>query len=210
MEKDGKRDFDAEAASWDEEPRRLQLARDVAETIRRELPFSSRMVALDYGCGSGLLTLGLQPYLRRITGADSSRGMLEVLNRKIATGGLGNVDTLYLDLERQSLDASYDLIVSSMTMHHVQDVAALVGSLVENLNPGGWLALADLESEDGSFHGDPAGIFHHGFDRDFFLSIFQDNSLTERRVVPAASMEKTDQAGERRSYPVLLWLARKG
>lgn len=210
MEKDGKRDFDVEAASWDEEPRRLQLARDVADAIRRELPLSSSMAALDYGCGSGLLTLGLQPYLRRITGADSSRGMLEVLNRKIAAGGLGNVDTRYLDLERQSLDAGYDLIVSSMTMHHVQDVAALVGSLVESLNPGGWLALADLESEDGSFHGDPAGIFHHGFDRDLFLSIFLDNSLTERRVVPAASMEKIDRSGERRSYPILLWLARKG
>jgi cyclopropane fatty-acyl-phospholipid synthase-like methyltransferase len=64
MPKEGKRDFDAVAASWDQEPRRVKLARDVVEAIRRELPLTPEMEVLDYGCGSGLVTLGLQPFVK--------------------------------------------------------------------------------------------------------------------------------------------------
>ena len=211
MQKEGKRDFDAAAAGWDEDPRRVRLARDVVAAVRRELPLGTEMTALDYGCGSGLVTLGLQPYLGRITAADSSRGMLSVLNRKLTAGEIANVDTQLIDLERQErLAGSFDLIVSSMTMHHVQDVAALVASLLQLLNPGGWLALADLESEDGSFHEDSTGVLHHGFDREFFNSIFLNNGLAEIRAVTAATVEKPDRGQGPRAYPVLLWLGRKG
>ena len=188
----------------------MKLGQDVAAAIRRELPLTPDMVALDYGCGSGLVTLGLQQFVGRITGADSSKGMLEVLTRKLEAGGITNVDTQLIDLERQQrLAGSYDLIVSSMTMHHVEDVAALVGSFVQGLNPGGWLALADLETEDGGFHEDLTGVLHHGFDRDFFRSVFAKNDLTDIRIATAATIEKPDGSGGHRLYPVLLCLARK-
>ena len=210
MKKEEKRDFDAVAARWDEEPRRVQLASEVVAAIRLEIPLTTEMTALDYGCGSGLVTLGLHPFVGRITGADSSQGMLDVLAGKISQGGIGNVDTIFIDLEQQEqLGGSYDLIVSSMTMHHVRDVAALVGSLVQRLNPGGWLALADLESEDGSFHEDPTGIQHHGFDRDFFRCVFAGNALIDIRVASGATIDKTDAAGAHHLYPVLLSVGRK-
>jgi 2-polyprenyl-3-methyl-5-hydroxy-6-metoxy-1,4-benzoquinol methylase len=209
MEKQGKRDFDAVAAGWDEEPRRVNLARDVVAAVCREVPLAEEMEALDYGCGSGLVTLGLQPFVGRITGADSSHGMLEVLKRKLQERGITNVVAKFIDLEQQRFDGSYDLIVSSMTMHHVHDVTALIGSFIQALNPGGWLALADLESEDGSFHEDPTGVYHHGFDPEFFRSICSRNSLTDVRIVTAATIDKSDGSGGRRLYPVLLCLARK-
>lgn len=209
MQKEGKRDFDAAAAGWDQEPRRVKLAQEITSAICRELPLAKEMEALDYGCGSGLVTLGLQPLVGRITGADSSQGMLEVLERKLRERGICNVVTRFIDLEQQRLDGSYDLIVSSMTLHHVQDVAALIGSLVQMLKPGGWLALADLESEDGGFHDDPTGVHHRGFDREFFRSECSRNSLTGIRIVTAATIEKSDASGGSRSYPVLLCLARK-
>lgn len=210
MVKEGKRDFDAAAASWDEEPRRVQLALDVAEAIRREVPLRPDMEALDYGCGSGLVTLGLQPLVKRITGADSSQGMLDVLRRKVEAGGIANVETKLLDLEQmESLGGSYDLIVSSMTLHHVGDVAALIGELVEGLRPGGWLALADLEQEDGSFHDDATGVLHHGFARDFFGSEFAKNGLGNVSIVTAATIEKARPEGKRR-YNVILGVGKKG
>lgn len=209
MEKQGKRDFDAAAAGWDEEPRRVMLAQDIVTAIRRELPLAAEMEALDYGCGSGLVTLGLQPFVGRITGADSSQGMLEVLSRKVREGGITNVVPKLIDLEQQQLEGSFDLIVSSMTLHHVVDVEALVASLARMLNPGGWLALADLESEDGSFHDDATGVFHRGFDREFFSSVCSQNALTDIRMVTAATIEKSKGSGESRLYPVLLCLARK-
>ena len=209
MQNQGKRDFDAAAAGWDEEPRRVLLAQEIVTAIRRELPLAAQMEALDYGCGSGLVTLGLQPCVGRITGADSSQGMLQVLTRKVRERGITNVVAKFVDLEQQALDGSYDLIVSSMTMHHVHDVAALVGSFVQMLKPGGWLALADLESEDGSFHDDPTGVCHRGFDREFFISVCSKNFLTDVRIITAATIDKSEGSGGRRLNPVLLCLARK-
>jgi len=210
MQTTEKRDFDAAAAGWDEEPRRLQLAGEVVAAIRREVPLSAQQATLDYGCGTGLVTLGLKPLVGRITAADSSRGMLEVLKNKLSAGGIGTVETYLIDPEQQErLPGSYDLIVSSMTMHHVADVPRLVSLLAGKLNPGGWLAIADLEQEDGSFHGDVAGVFHHGFARDFFFPVYADCALTDQRAVVASVVEKEDGAGGKRSYPVILWLARK-
>jgi len=209
MQNEGKRDFDAVAAGWDEEPRRVKLAQEIVAAICRELPLAREMEALDYGCGSGLVTLGLQPFVGRITGADSSQGMLQVLSRKVRERGITNVAEKFIDLEQQRLDGSYDLIVSSMTLHHVHDVAALIGSLVQMLNPGGWLALADLESEDGSFHDDQTGVYHRGFDREFFSFVCSRNSLTDIRIIRATTIDKSDGSGGRRLYPVLLCLARK-
>ena len=209
MQKKEKRDFDAAAAGWDQEPRRVKLARDVADAIRRELPLNKEMVVLDYGCGSGLVTLGLSPLVGRITGADSSTGMLDVLKRKLQEQAISNVDTMLIDLEQQQpLPERYDLIVSSMTMHHVQDVEALIKRFIEQLKPGGWLALADLEQEDGSFHSDLTGVLHHGFERGFFGTAFAGNGLSGVRTVTAASIEKPGEQGSR-FYPVLLCLGRK-
>lgn len=209
MQQEQKRDFDAAAANWDQEPRRVKLAQDVVAAVRREIPLNDGMTALDYGCGSGLVTLGLHPFVAKITGADSSRGMLEVLDRKVREQGLDNVETKLVDLEQQRLEGSYDLITSSMTMHHVKDVPALVASLVPALKSGGWLALADLESEDGRFHDDPAGVLHHGFAREFLVEQFTKNGLADVRVVVAAAIEKPAPGGGKSSYPVLLWLGRR-
>lgn len=210
MQKEGKRDFDAAAAKWDEDPRRVKVAEDVVEAIRAEVPLNPGMSALDYGCGSGLVTLGLQPFVQRITGADSSRGMLDVLKGKLQARGIANVETKFIDLEQQErLEESYDLIVSSMTMHHVEDVGALIVSLTQQLNPGGWLALADLEKEDGSFHEDPTGVLHHGFDRDYLRSEFEKSGLADVRVVTAATIEKPPRPDGRRLYPVILCVGRK-
>ena len=205
MEKVEKRDFNASAPQWDQEPRRLKLAGDVVAAIRHELRLGLEMTALDYGCGTGLVTLGLHPFLGRVTGADSSSGMLDALSAKLRERSINNVDTKLLDLEQgEPLDDSYDLIVSSMTLHHVQDVPALIASLARALKPGGWLALADLASEDGSFHEDHTGVFHHGFAPEFLHREFTRNSLIEVRVVTAATVDKSGEV-----YPVLLALGRK-
>ena len=206
-----KRDFDAKAATWDEEPRRVQLAREVTAAICREIPFSSRMAALDYGCGSGLVTLGIQPHVGQITGVDSSQGMLDVLARKVREQQLRNVATRLIDLASQgTLEGNFDLIVSSMTMHHVSNVTALISVFVRALKPGGWLALADLELEDGSFHDDATGVFHHGFERSFMQRIFTDNGCSDIRVVTAATVRKTSPDEGERLYPVFLAVGRKG
>ena len=160
-----KRGFDKEAAAWDEHPARAQLASDVAAAISRQVTLSTDMDVLDFGCGTGLLTLQLTPLVKSITGVDTSRGMLNVLVAKIARQNLTNVRTLLLDLEAgDTLGDEYDLIVSNMTLHHIREVGPLLDRFYKAIAPGGYLCLCDLDLDDGLFHDDNQGIFHQGFD----------------------------------------------
>src|SRR6185369_2926675 len=99
---------------------------DVADAIIREAGPAPGMDALDFGCGTGLVTLRLQPLVGSITGADSSPGMLGVLQEKIKARGLANVRTRLVDFESgERIEGTFHLIVCSMTLHHVPETAAL-------------------------------------------------------------------------------------
>ena len=210
MQKEERKDFDKEAAQWDANPGRVKLAHDVADSVIRETRPSQDMEALDFGCGTGLVTLKLQPLVGTITGMDSSRGMLGVLEAKVRDQKIGNVRTQFLDLEKGGTIAGrYHLIVSSMTLHHVPDPAGLIAQLAACLHPGGILAVADLETEDGSFHGDNTGVLHMGFDRGLVRGLFEQAGLTGVREVTAAVVEKDIEGKGRREFPVFLFLGTK-
>jgi ubiquinone/menaquinone biosynthesis C-methylase UbiE len=158
-------DFDQKAAGWDSDPRRGQRARTVADAIRNHVPLSTAMTALEYGCGTGLLSFALQDAIGRITLADSSPGMLAVLAEKIAAGGIRNMTPVRLDLAADPLPRErYQLIYTLMTLHHVADTAKLLKDFYDLLETPGFLCIADLDKEDGSFHG-PEFPGHKGFDR---------------------------------------------
>ena len=204
------RNFDEAASSWDEESRRVRLASEVAECVKRVVAVTDEMTVLDYGCGTGLVTLCLQPLVRSITGADLSDGMLEILRGKIVARGLTNVKAVLLDLDRETFPAeSFDLVVSSMTLHHVQDVARLLADFYRVLRPGGRLAVADLDEEDGSFHGHGLSAVHSGFDRDRMRGMLEEAGFREIQGVTAASIEKADVRDIIRTYTVFLMTAQK-
>jgi anthranilate/para-aminobenzoate synthase component II len=121
--------------------------------------FPGTMTALEYGCGTGLLSFALQAELGAITLADSSSGMLEVLREKIARGGSTNMTPLRLDLAIDPLPVErFDLVYTLMTLHHIPDTAKILGCFHSLLQPGGVLCIADLDKEDGSFHSHEARI----------------------------------------------------
>ncbi|MBI1920193.1 MAG: methyltransferase domain-containing protein [Geobacter sp.] len=200
------RRFDAAASGWDEEPRRVKLADEIAAAILGEGVLGADMDVLDYGCGTGLLTLRLQPHVRSITGADTSPGMLDVLDGKIRKSGLGNVSTLCLNLETGDVaNRRFHAIVSSMTLHHVRDTGALIAKLHSLLLPGGYLCIADLDKEDGSFHDDMAGVEHFGFERQGLEEMFRAAGFTAVRSRVAATIMKRETV----AYPVNLVTGRK-
>jgi 2-polyprenyl-3-methyl-5-hydroxy-6-metoxy-1,4-benzoquinol methylase len=157
--------FDKAATTWDLEDRRVVLAQAVVESISARVPLTRELSTLDFGCGTGLVTLALAPKVGSITGADTSPGMLETLTGKAGALGIP-VRLLPLDPTGDGdLGGPYQLIVSSMTLHHIADVPALFRRFAQHLHPGGRVALADLDQEDGSFHEDMTGVHHHGFSR---------------------------------------------
>lgn len=198
------KNFDVVALQWDEEPRRVKLANDIAAAIMERIPVSQEWDALDFGCGTGLVTLQLAPHLHSVTGADSSAGMLERLDLKMRTSGIANVQTALCDVAKGMLPTGkYHLITSAMTLHHVEEIVPLLQSLKALLYPGGLIALADLEAEDGSFHEDATGVFHNGFRSDELADLLEKSGFTAVKVATATNITK----GER-VFPVFLATAR--
>ncbi|HKB58422.1 MAG TPA: class I SAM-dependent methyltransferase [Gallionellaceae bacterium] len=205
-----RRDFDKEAAQWDANAFRVNMARDVSAAMIREVQPTKAMKVLDFGCGTGLITLAIQPLVKEITGADSSTGMLETLNGKIAEQKLDNIHTEHVDFEKgQRLSGSYDLIVSSMVTHHVPDTFDLFREWHKLLQPGGRVAFADLDTEDGSFHGDNTGVFHLGFDRGHLRGLLEQAGFTDIRDTTATVVKKELEGKGLREFSIFLITARR-
>jgi len=205
-----KRDFNNDAAAWDENPGRLKMAESVFEAIAANLIISRDMDIMDFGCGTGLLSLKLLPLVNSVTGADSSSGMLEVLNSKIVTRKLSGIQTLFIDIEKgQTLTGSFDIITSSMTMHHIQDPAPVLRQFNTITKPGGYLCIADLDPDDGKFHENSDGVFHKGFHREEMIKLFHDSGYTEIKDFTAAQISKPDKDGVMNNFSVFLIIGKK-
>lgn len=203
--KNEKRDFDQEAALWDSNPGRVKVAADIARTIIDEVVPSADMDVLDFGCGTGLLTVALQPFVRSITGVDSSQGMLDVFLGKIEDNGLKNVRAQYLDLDHGDvLTGPYHLIVSSMTLHHIREISPLLNQFHQALHPSGKLCIADLDSDGGRFHDVNDGVFHFGFDRDDLQHKLINAEFADIRITQAARIEKPVAGGTKQVFTIFL------
>ena len=200
--------FDAKAAAWDEDPFKVKLANDISDAIMREIAPSQNMNVLDYGCGSGLVTLRLQPFVKSITGMDSSGGMLEALRSKVEKQNLKNVHIRFMDLEQcTEVNETFHLIVSSMTLHHVKEPDRLLKRFYDLLLPGGLLGIADLDREDGAFHKDNTGVIHFGFERTQLKELLINAGFGSVRDVTAANVIKADKENNKREFSVFLMIA---
>ena len=193
------KNFDAEALKWDEEPRRVKLAGEIVTAIMANVPFSKEWDALDFGCGTGLTTLQLAPYFRTITGVDSSSGMLERLKAKVLASGFANVLTELCAPGGELRAGRYHLITSAMTLHHIENIVPLLKAFKARLHSGGWIAIADLEAEDGSFHEDSTGVFHKGFSAEELSGLLEAAGFSSVTITTATNIVKGD-----RIFPVLL------
>lgn len=158
--------FDAEAATYNK-PHTIERAQRVAAAIRGALPLDSSWTALDYGCGTGLLSWELASSLGHITLADESTGMLDVAAASIPDGHSGQFTVAQLDLAHTQPAEPVNLIYSSMAFHHMPDIPAALRGCYDALRPGGYLAIIDLaEDPHNHFHASkPDFDGHRGFSR---------------------------------------------
>ncbi|MFO7652765.1 MAG: class I SAM-dependent methyltransferase [Candidatus Krumholzibacteriia bacterium] len=189
-------DFDGLAAGWDDDPVRGERAARVAERIRQQVPLDGSMQVLEFGAGTGLLGFHLLSHVGRLTFADTSRSMLDEVERKLAAGGIDNADTLHIDEQGTAIAADYDAIVSLMVLHHVRDPHAIVHRLVGRLKPGGHLIVCDLDQEDGSFHG-PGADVHRGFPRAEMAALLRACGLVDIVFSTPYIMRKQPRAAAR-------------
>lgn len=201
--------FDERARDWDSDPGKVERARAVADAIRKAVPLSKEMKVLEYGCGTGLLSFALQSDLGQITLADTSQGMLDVLQEKIASADVMNMHPVRMDLATDAVPRErYDLTYSLMVLHHIHNVKKVLAKFREVLVPNGTLLIADLDKEDGSFHTDGTTDVHLGFDRAELQSMVENAGFGNVRFSTAYKIKKKI-GDEKKTFPVFLMTAQK-
>jgi cyclopropane fatty-acyl-phospholipid synthase-like methyltransferase len=196
--------FQEKAREWDVSQMRVQMSTAIGRAILAHVPLREDMTVLDFGAGTGLLSSHVAPRVKAMTAVDISASMLQKLADKPEFQG--KVTTVCQDITQRPLPDRYDLIISAMAMHHVADTNRLFGVLARHLKPGGRIALADLDTEDGSFHSAGAeGVYHHGFARDALQAMLSNNGYTDIRFYTAHSIGR-----EAKTFTVFLVTAGKG
>lgn len=177
-------EFDIKAAGWDQNPMHWDRSEAVAKNIIKLIPLKKEMTALEYGAGTGITSFLLKDYLKEITLMDNSSEMVKMMNKKIETSNVKNLNTLNFDLEHSDFKGGkFDVIFTQMVLHHVADIESIINKFSKLLNPGGYLAIADLYEEDGSFHGEGFNG-HRGFNLEnltIMLGKKQFKNISHRR-----------------------------
>ena len=157
-------EFDIKAADWDKNPMHWDRSEAIVKEIRKRIPLNRTMTALEYGAGTGIASFLLRDDLKEITLMDNSSEMVRIIKEKIDAAKVSNLKVLNFDLEHNNYDeGKFDLIFTQMVLHHVADIESIIRKFGNLLNSGGFLAVADLYSEDGWFHGE-GFTGHKGFD----------------------------------------------
>lgn len=98
---------------------------------------------LDAGCGPGLYAAELVARGARVTAFDVSPRMVELARARAA----GAVEIRVSDLEQPLpwlADASFDLVLQALVLHHVRDRVGMLRELRRVLRPGGRLVLSTV------------------------------------------------------------------
>lgn len=199
-------EFDEKAATWDDDPVRVERAGSIADSMRRLLDMRAYRSALEYGSGTGLLSFALKDDLEKIILMDESEGMTEVAIEKCKVQGANHLHPIQVDLMKSEYipKEKFDLIFILLTLHHVDDISTLLSKFSRLMTKKGDLVIIDLEKEDGSFHD---GEFHGhlGFDRADLESRLKKAGLDPYHYEVCYEIVKEE---DEKKYPLFMMLAR--
>lgn len=184
--------FDDLAKVWDSKPERVEGAMVFVDKIKEHLKNDIKnFKVLDYGCGSGLVSFGFAGDVESVEGLDYSFGMINIYNEKAKYIGMENICGYIHDINMEDLNENkYDIAVTNMTMHHINDINNFVNKLAKSLKTGGQIFIADLYKEDGTFHSDNTDVVHFGFEEKIVYQAFLDAGLKNIKIEKLHSIEK--------------------
>ncbi len=202
-------EFDIKAITWDQNPMHWDRSVAITDQIKKLIPLKKEMVALEYGAGTGIASFLLKDYLKEITLMDSSSEMVRVMNEKIKITEVKNLKTLNFDLEHADYNKRiFDFIFTQMVLHHVTNIENIIKKFYNLLNPGGYIAIADLYTEEGSFHdGDFTG--HKGFDIKILSNQLKKQGFTNISSRKCFVIEKKISETKTKQFDVFLLIANR-
>lgn len=163
--------FDKKAKDWDKGKVRVNGALVIADAISKRYNFHKEMDVLDFGVGTGLLGFEIASRVKKVYGIDTSPKMLEQVREKNSSEL--SIEPVLQDIIETPIKQEFDALISSMTLHHIEDLEKFFFTIHKNIKDGGFIAIADLEVEDGTFHSDNTGVFHFGFEEKKLIEVAQ-------------------------------------
>ncbi|MCI5166181.1 MAG: class I SAM-dependent methyltransferase [Candidatus Electrothrix sp. GM3_4] len=182
---------------------RVANVEKIARSMLQVVAFNPSMDIMDFGSGTGLLLEKIAPFVHSISAVDISQSMHEQLEKKRHRLGC-ELEIMKMDLSKSVIDRKYDGIISSMTMHHVEDIALMFSRFYSMLNNNGFITIADLYTEQGDFHTENIGVFHFGFDHQKLIDIAGNAGFGYAKTIPASTVHKPQG-----DFPVFLLTATK-
>ena len=200
--------FDTQAKDWDNDPTKTERAKIFAKEITNFIKPNITWNAMEFGSGTGLLSYELKDDFEEITLVDNSEGMINVLNEKIENCGITNFKPLLLDLLEDNLNiGKFNVIFTLMTLHHIIDLNKILSIFHSLLKNDGYLCIADLVKEDGSFHiNHPDFDGHNGFDKNELSTFLIQNGFNVEYYNICFEIEKES---ENKTYPLFLMICKK-
>jgi ubiquinone/menaquinone biosynthesis C-methylase UbiE len=146
-----------DAAGYDRLSRILlsHMFRGIAADVAASVPRGGRI--LEVGCGPGLLSARLaSSHELEVTGLDLDPAMIELAraNALVSSGGSGRRPTFVVgDVAALPFDdRSFDIVVSTFSLHHWSDRAAGLNEIARVLAPGGRALIWDIKPGALPFH----------------------------------------------------------
>jgi 2-polyprenyl-3-methyl-5-hydroxy-6-metoxy-1,4-benzoquinol methylase len=201
-------EFDVKAEEWDLNPMHWNRSEAIVMQILKIVPLKQTMNALEFGAGTGIASFLLKDHLKEITLMDNSKEMVRVTNEKIKSSGSNNLKVIEFDLETADYNGKFDLIFTQMVLHHVNDIGNIIKKFWSLLNPKGYVVIADLYEEDGSFHGEDF-TGHKGFNIDALSEIIRKSNFSDIKSDKVFTIDKKISETESKQFDVFLLSARK-
>lgn len=156
--------FDQVAGQWDQ-LRSGYFSEAVRKTAIEKAYLRSDFEVADVGAGTGFITAGLAPLVRKVHLLDGSSAMLEVARQNLKE--FANID--FQKAEGLALplpDASLDAVFANMYLHHCEHPRAAITEMTRLLRPGGRLVITDLDTHPYEWMRDEMADVWLGFERE--------------------------------------------
>jgi ubiquinone/menaquinone biosynthesis C-methylase UbiE len=150
--------FEQMAKRYDTDER-MELAKVIVKEVKTELQDCEANSLIDYGSGTGLVSLELADLVDSVLLVDSSEQMLEVAKAKISYKGISNAKVLYSDFTQEPPEFKADIVLMSLVLLHIPDTKKILQEMHKILNDGGKLIIVDFDKNDQIHH----PKVHNGF-----------------------------------------------
>lgn len=164
--------FNHKAESFDS-PKNIFIADLIRQEVEKQIVDFSDKRILDFGGGTGLVTLPLAAQSKSVTLVDISDKMLDQARLKMEKQAIDNVYLLQQDLLTNPLNQLFDIIVVSRVLHHMPNVEKTLAMFRNHLVEDGQLFIADFVKTD---------VNHHGFHLDEL-----EENLSQNGFLPVKS-----------------------